>query len=192
LSDNKRIENHILKTELLDISELTPLQGNLKKLSDANFNKLRDSLIEKGFQFTVHVWESGGVTYIIDGHQRVHVLQQLRKSGWDIPPITCAFVKADNYHEAKELILYAISQYGKIDKQGFDEFTLNEDFDLISFDLPDFKIDVPSLDDLSDDNSEGIEPPKEEFLIVVTCNDESHQKSLFDQLMEQGESCKIM
>jgi ParB-like chromosome segregation protein Spo0J len=74
-----RIENHILKTELLDIDQLTPLQGGLKKLSDENFNKLRQSLVEKGFRFTVHVWESGGVIYIIDGHQRVHVMQQMRK-----------------------------------------------------------------------------------------------------------------
>ena len=137
-----KIENHILKTELLDIDHLTPLQGELKKLSDENFNKLRKSLIEKGFQFTVHVWEQGGTTYIIDGHQRVHVMKQLRKAGWEIPPITCSFVKADTYHDAKELILYSISQYGKIDKQGYDDFTLNEGFDMTSFDLPDFYLPI--------------------------------------------------
>jgi hypothetical protein len=140
-----RIENHILKTELLDIDQLTPLQGGLKKLSDENFNKLRQSLIDKGFQFTVHVWESGGVTYIIDGHQRVHVMKQLRKAGWDIPPITCAFVKAATYHEAKELILYSVSQFGKIDQDGFTEFTEGEGFDFAKFDLPDFQIDLPDI-----------------------------------------------
>jgi hypothetical protein len=137
-----KIENHIKKVELLDIDRLTPLQGGLKKLTDENFNKLRDSLINKGFQFTVHVWESGDVIYIIDGHQRVHVMKQLRKGGWEVPPINCAFVSAANYHEAKELILYSVSQYGKIDETGFREFTLDEDFDFLKFDLPDFMLDI--------------------------------------------------
>lgn len=154
MSENMRIENHILKTELLDIEQLTPLQGGLKKLSDENFNKLRQSLIDKGFQFTVHVWESGGVTYIIDGHQRVHVMKQLRKAGWEIPPITCAFVKASTYHDAKELILYSISQYGKIDHEGFTDFTNGEDFDFGKFDLPDFAIDLPDLPSPDEESSE--------------------------------------
>jgi len=140
-----KIENHILKTALVDIDNLVPLQGDLKKLSDENFNKLRKSLIEKGFQFTVHVWEQGKKTYIIDGHQRVHVMKNLRKAGWDIPPITCAYVKAETYHDAKELILYAVSQYGKIDKEGFEEFTLNEDFDILNFDLPNFKVEISDI-----------------------------------------------
>lgn len=144
-----RIENHVLRTELLDIGQLTPLQGGLKTLSDENFNKLRQSLIEKGFQFTVHVWESGGVNYIIDGHQRVHVMQQLRKAGWEIPPITCAFVKASTYHEAKELILYSVSQFGKVDSGGFLEFTGGEDFDFGKFDFPDFNIDIHLADTFS-------------------------------------------
>jgi hypothetical protein len=151
-----RIENHILKTELLDIEQLTPLQGGLKKLSDENFNKLRQSLIDKGFQFTVHVWESGGVTYIIDGHQRVHVMKQMRKGGWEIPAITCSFVKAATYHEAKELILYSVSQFGKLDREGFTDFTNGEDFDLGKFDLPDFQIELPEFsmgEDSPDDDS---------------------------------------
>lgn len=160
-----KIENHIKKIELLDIDSLTPLQGGLKTLSDQNFNRLRDSLIEKGFQFTVHVWESGGVIYIIDGHQRVHVMKQLRKAGWEIPLINCAFVSAANYHEAKELILYSVSHYGKIDHEGLREFTLDEDFDFLKFDLPDFDMQLnwesdfqKSQDDFdsTDSNNDGI------------------------------------
>lgn len=182
-----RIENHIKKIELLDVDDLTPLQGGLKKLSDENFNKLRQSLIEKGFQFTVHVWEQGGTTYIIDGHQRVHVMKQLKKAGWDIPKINCAFVTAATYTEAKELILYSISQYGKVDKYGFDEFTMNENFDFDKFDLPDFKIELPDIDDIEEEK-----PLKEEWLIVVECADEDHQRDLFDRLSTEGEKCKIM
>lgn len=138
-----RIENNIQKTELLDIDQLTPLQGGLKTLTDENFNKLRQSLIDEGFQFTVHVWESGNVIYIIDGHQRVHVMKQLRKAGWEIPRINCAFVKAATYHEAKKLVLYSISQYGKVDQAGWDEFISGEGFDLSNFDIPSFTVELP-------------------------------------------------
>jgi DNA modification methylase len=141
------IKNRILKTELVDIDRLTPFQGKLKTLSDANFNKLRKSIMEEGFSFTVHVWENADVTYIIDGHQRVSVLHQMRKQGIMIPPISCSFVSAKTYRDAKKLVLLAISQYGKIQKDGFLEFVDGEDFDFTDYDFPDLSFDLDGLFD---------------------------------------------
>lgn len=139
------IKNRIIKTELVDIDQLTPFQGKLKTLDDKNFNKLRKSIIEEGFSFTVHVWENGGVTYIIDGHQRVSVLTQMRKQGIKIPPISCSFVSAGTYRDAKKLVLLAISQYGKIQKDGFMDFVQGEDFDFGDYDFPDFTPDFDNV-----------------------------------------------
>lgn len=139
------IKNRIIKTELVDIDKLTPFQGKLKTLDDKNFNKLRKSIIEEGFSFTVHVWENGGVTYIIDGHQRVSVLTQMRKQGIEIPPISCSFVSAGTYRDAKKLVLLAISQYGKIQKDGFLDFVDGEDFDFGDYDFPDLSFDLNEL-----------------------------------------------
>jgi len=143
----KKIEDFILKTEKVEVDDLVPLQGDLKKLDDVNFNKLRDSLLEKGFRFTLHVWQSDNVNYILDGHQRVHVLQKLKKQGYEIPKLTVNFVKAKDFNEAKELILYAISQYGKIDKDGFEDFIVGLDLDFGKFDLPDFDYDFSELEE---------------------------------------------
>ena len=145
MQNKQKIEDFILKTEKIDVSDLVPLQGELKKLDDIRFNKLRNSLIEKGFRFTLHAWESGNINYILDGHQRVHVLQQLKKQGFEIPKLTVNFVKAKDFHEAKELILYAVSQYGKIDKDGFEDFINGLDLDFGKFDLPDFEYDFSEL-----------------------------------------------
>lgn len=131
------IANRILKTEQIDIDRLTPFQGNLKTLDDRNFNKLRKSIIDEGFSFTVHVWENAGVIYIIDGHQRVSVLTQMRKQGMILPLISCSFVSADSYRSAKKLVLLAISQYGKIQKDGFLEFVDGENFNFDDYDIPD-------------------------------------------------------
>lgn len=149
------IKNRIIKTELVDIDRLTPFQGTLKTLDDARFNKLRKSILEEGFSFTVHVWENADVIYIIDGHQRVSVLTQMRKQGYEVPPINCAFVSAKTYRDAKKLVLLAVSQYGKIQKEGFIDFVQGEDFDFGDFDFPDLTFD---LADLSFDVSE---PPGE-------------------------------
>jgi site-specific DNA-methyltransferase (adenine-specific) len=147
------IRNRIIKNELVDIEKLTPFQGKLKTLDDKNFNKLRKSIVEEGFSFTVHVWQNDKTIYIIDGHQRVSVLTQMRKQGIKVPPISCAFVSAETYRDAKKLVLLAISQYGKIQKDGFLEFVDGEDFDFGDYDFPDITFDISSL----------FEKPKEEF-----------------------------
>jgi hypothetical protein len=135
--------------EMLDIDSLEPLQGELKKLSEVNFNKLRKSILDKGFKLVLHVWRSGGVNYLIDGHQRVYVMQQMRKQGIEVPPVPCAMIEAKNYKEAKETVLMAVSQYGKIDREGFVDFTKDEGFDFDLYDFPDFNVDIvfPELDD---------------------------------------------
>ena len=143
--------------ELIDVDDLEPLQGELKKLTDENFNKLRQSILEKGFKLVLHVWKNAGVNYLIDGHQRAHVLKQIKKQGIDVPKIPCAIIEAENYSQAKETVLLAVSQYGKIDKDGFEEFISGEDFNLDDFDFPDFDfemdIESESKDGLIDDDA---------------------------------------
>jgi hypothetical protein len=141
MEENLRIENSILRTELVDISELIPFQGKLKSLSGVNFEKLKAGIIRRGFSFTVHIWENAGKKFILDGHQRIAVLTGMRKQGYHIPPITCAFVKAQDFHEAKDLVLLAVSQFGKLDEEGFHEFTANENFDFTVYDFPDLTFD---------------------------------------------------
>jgi len=138
----------------IDVDDLTPLQGELKKLSDTNFNKLRKSMLDKGFKLALHVWPNGGVNYLIDGHQRVHVLQQMRKEGIEIPPVPCVLIQASTYSDAKETVLLAVSQYGKLDKTGFQEFIDGEDFDLDEFDFPDIGDDFLNVDNSQDKETE--------------------------------------
>ena len=134
----KSVEIKVEKNlEHISVDSLEPLQGELKTLSDANHSKLRKSMLEKGFKLSLHVWKNGGVNYLIDGHQRVHVLQQMQKEGIEIPPVPCVIVQARTYSEAKETVLLAVSQYGKLNKTGFQDFIEGENFELDDFDFPD-------------------------------------------------------
>jgi len=151
----KRVDVRIEKDfKYFDVDDLTPLQGKLKGLSDENFNKLRKSILEKGFKLVLHVWQSGGVNYLIDGHQRAYVLQQLKKQGYEVPEIPCAMVQARTYSEAKETVLLAVSQYGKLDKDGFDEFIEGEDFELDDFDFPDVGADFFDVEETDEEKKE--------------------------------------
>lgn len=154
------IENRIIKNQLVNIDKLTPFQGKLKALDDKNFNKLRKSMIQEGFSFTVHVWENSGVIYIIDGHQRISVLTQMKKQGFKVPEIPCAFISAGTYRDAKKLVLLAISQYGKIQKDGFQEFVEGEDFDFDDYDFPDLTFDLDGL--FGDEKKDGFDESKED------------------------------
>jgi site-specific DNA-methyltransferase (adenine-specific) len=140
-------------SKLMSLSKIKPFQGDLKKLSDENFQKLRDQIVKTGFNFAPHVWNSPGTVYILDGHQRVHVLKQLLKAGYSLydtcgaplgDKIPVNVVYAKTLEEAKTMVLQAVSQYGKLDQQGFVDFTEGLELDLEGFDFPDFT--VPELD----------------------------------------------
>ena len=70
----------------------------------------------------------------------------MRKAGYEVPKIPCAFISAKTFSEAKKLVLMAVSQYGKLDKTGFHEFMEGESFDLEPFDFPDIDDDFLKQD----------------------------------------------
>ncbi len=114
--------NMLPKLPILDTVEL---QGNLKDLSQTNYEKLVKTHLKHGIFLPFYVWESPeGINYIADGHQRRRVLPAEGYTG-NVPVV---YIEAANMQEAKEKLLVISSQYGKITQEGFDTFT---------FDLPD-------------------------------------------------------
>jgi len=120
---------------LVPVDSLEPLQGNLKDLSEREYNKLKRSLIERGIFLPFFVWREGNA--LLDGHQRQRVMI---REGWlmDVP---VHFISAPSLAEAKKDLLRITSQYGKTTQDGWDEFTadmgdwpqLNAQFDALPF-----------------------------------------------------------
>ena len=137
--------------------ELKPMQGDLKKLSDLNYNKLKKEILDTGFSEPISVWKKGKNHFILNGHQRLVTLNRLEKEGYEIPPIPISLVDAKNKEEAKRKVLSLASQYGTVDAEGLKEFIadmsieINEVFD--HFEFPDIDKDEVLKSITSHDNA---------------------------------------
>lgn len=103
----------------LPIADLLPTQGDLKDLTEKNYNKLKNTIDKRGFSVPVYVWENDkGIKHLLDGHQRQRVLTT---EGWH-EPIPYLKVPAKDLQEAMARLLEITSQYGTITQEGIDEF----------------------------------------------------------------------
>lgn len=130
----------------IDYRTVKPLQGDLKDLSDANYRKLKNVLIKRGFKVPLFLWDAGdtseaqiGTYYLMDGHQRQRVMIKEDMQPYEVPYI---LIEAATIGEAKAQLLEISSQYGRIQQDELDSFTAalpQADLADLSFDaLPDF------------------------------------------------------
>lgn len=131
-------------TTFLEIKELNTFQGNLKELSMENKNKLKKNIIKNGFRVPIFVWKNN----IIDGHQRIKILQDLIKEGYIIDKIPVVELEAENIKDAKKLLLLINSRYGKITEKGLYDFShdLGIDDFIKQLDFPDINFDLFNID----------------------------------------------
>jgi len=128
------------------LEKLEPFQGSLKSLSRANFERLRKQILRLGFSEPVAVWEHEGKCYVLNGHQRVRVLQEMAKDGYEVPPVPVSVVEAKDIAEAKRKVLALTSQFGEVTEDGLYEFVVEsgigfdelEDFNFPEIDLTEF------------------------------------------------------
>ena len=130
----------------VSLDEVLDLQGNLKDLSEANYVKMRNSLVEYDFSFPLYIWiDPEGKKFIADGHQRTKVLKQMRAEGIVMPQLFPAYeVLAKDKIEAKKKLLLLNSRYGKMTREGYDEFIDDPDAKIIEEDLADL-IEIPEI-----------------------------------------------
>ena len=113
--------------DILPIDALLEFQGNLKTITRANLDKLKRSILKHGFTAPIFVWK-GVDNHILDGHQRLKALIEMRQEGYNIPLLPVVYIDADSEAHAKEKLLYITSQYGDFTTEGFNEFAEGLDF----------------------------------------------------------------
>ena len=162
---SKTIKINCTGSAMMKLADLEVIQGKLKKLSPENEVKLRKRIENYGFDAPFFVWKKK----ILDGTQRKAVLLKMIEDGWTLPggKVPVCDIKAKNLNDAKQRLLGYISQYGKIDSDGLDEFLKSIEVpDIGTLDLPDFDFDKfdavyinPPSEGLTDDDAVP-EPPK--------------------------------
>lgn len=116
--------------DLVKLEELKDFQKGLKKLSNENFFKLRNNILKYGFIAPIFIWKKGEEKFILDGKQRMLVLRDLEKEGYEIPPLPVDYVEAKDEKEAKRKLLAITSQFGKIERSGLDIFLSEAEMEL--------------------------------------------------------------
>lgn len=127
------------------IDDLVILQGNLKTLSEENYNKLKKQMVELGFSFPFFVWAHDGILEVLDGTHRKLAVKKMENEGYNFPDLFPIHkIHAKDKIEAKRKLLAVTSHYAKITPEGLDEFMvdtgwdydyINENFD-IGLELP--------------------------------------------------------
>lgn len=114
--------------DTMSVYDMTPFQDldegdELKVLSDEDYEKLKESIIENGIYLPFEIWKHNGKNFIIDGHQKVKTLRKMRGEGYEIPDVPVSFVECDSIQEAKQKVLYATTMYGKMSEDTTLRFT---------------------------------------------------------------------
>lgn len=185
----KTIEIKCTGAGVLKLEDLTPLQGDLKKLDNERYRKLKRVLLEHGFSFPFFVWKSGSKNFILDGHQRDRVLRRLKAQGYTIPALPVDYIEAKDEREAKEKILLLSSQYGEMTEESLLDFVRDADLDLDDLmdrvELP--KIDIEKLlEEVENGDGGGDGNGDKEFQVLVECRDKKDQSTMVARLKKQG------
>lgn len=196
-SQTPTVQSRVLKTRSIDWTRLEFLQKpDFKEWIDSGDEKLCNSLIRYQFIDPFKVWENRGKLYCLDGYHRVQDLKKLQERGINVPAkLPAIFIDCADMKEAAELVLIYSSSYARTTEKGFASFMQEFQLDPMEMShliaIPEFNhMTLPDSPTNSFDD-EGI-MVKNQFGIIVMCDDEGDQQKVFDDLTRSGYTCKIV
>ena len=153
-----KLEIKCTGADIIKVEDLLDFQGDLKTLSDDNYQKFKAELLELGFSEPISVWKNPeGKNYILNGHQRRKTILSMIEEGIEVPKLPINFVEADDIKQAKRKVLALTSQYGQMTEAGLEDFCAKAELDvneaLADFRFPEIEgfdideIELPEMDD---------------------------------------------
>lgn len=130
----------------MSLDDMSWFPSKLKKHSDLEIQRIRDSIIEDGFLFPIAIGKVGDKNYIIDGECTYNALQQLKYEGFEIPEIPIYYVRC-NEETIKKMILIGTSTNHCVTETSLKEFVKGTGLNLKNYgfsdsNLIDFHSDV--------------------------------------------------
>ena len=175
-----------MKVTQRDIDSITPYDKN-PRVNDDAVDKVAASLKEFGFRQPIVVDKEG---VVIVGHTRLKAAKQL---GMTKVPVHVADLKPEQARA------YRVADNQTATLAGWDDELLYQEMldikdDGTDLDLLGFSDDeIAELLGHDDDENEPPEPAMPEiFQVVVECNNENHQRRVFDILEKEGIECRVL
>ena len=132
----------------MSLDDMNWFPSKLKKHSDLEIQRIRDSIIEDGFLFPIAIGKVGDKNYIIDGECTYNALQQLKYEGFEIPEIPIYYVRC-NEETIKKVILIGTSTNHCVTKNSLRDFVAEDNIDLKQFSFNEGeRIDMYSVVDI--------------------------------------------
>jgi len=132
--------------DILPLDAIEEFQGNLKKRTKKDIDKIIRSIYEYGFSFPFYIWVNDGHNMCIDGHGRILALSEMRKRGTDLPCFPVVYVEAQDEAEAKQKLLRLNSQYGTMTLESVIEFAGDIELCGDEISIPGVKIGIDDTD----------------------------------------------
>ena len=172
----------------IKIKDINDLQGNFKELHKDNFDKLLTEIVKYGFKYPLFIYKDkeDGLFYNLDGNQRYRVISKTWGENIELPYV---LVNCKSKKEAKKQILALNSDYGTINKEGFDEMV----YDFETIDFEEIKQET-TLDWLLDEEDKQPQEPVKapsDLKITITCDDDKQFYDLFKEFRDRGIKMKI-
>ena len=171
----------MLKVEYVKTEELKPYANNAKLHPAQQVEQIKESIREFGFNDPIAVWKDNE---IIEGHGRLIASMEL---GIEEVPIIRLDELTDEQRKAYALVHNKLTM-----NSDFDEALLNMELEEIGVDMSKFGFEL-GLDDIDveierTDISDSFEWKNR---LVVECETEEDQQTLFEELSERGFECTI-
>ena len=161
----KQIKTISIKCETKDylkLEDMTVMQGNLKLREDADYEKIKKSILTYSFSFPFFIWRSGKTNYLIDGTGRHDCLLKMQEEGYLIPELPVVYIQCKNKAEAKQKLLRLNSQYGHMTRDSVLEFAEDIDLNFDEIALPDSVIDFSESGEVAETEGDDEAPEVDE------------------------------
>jgi len=176
-----------MQVEQLKVGDLIPYVNNSRTHSDEQVTQVASSIKEFGFTNPILIDGEGG---IIAGHGRLMAAKKL-----GLNKVPC--IRLDYLTETQRKA-YVIADNKLALNGGWDNDLLKielTELDSLDFDLNLIGFDLSELANIFDPVTEEIELKEqtysETFNIIIECDDEQNQESIYNELQEKGYKCQV-
>lgn len=174
-----------MNIEYLSLGEIKPYENNPRN-NDEAVDYVANSIKEFGFKVPIIIDENN---VIVAGHTRLKAAEKL---GLEKAPC----IRADDLSE-KQIKAFRLADNKVSEIATWDLDKLNVELGDIEFDMGEFGFG--DIDDVLQEDEEPGEQSdetdfnyKEQYGVIVTCENEEEQESVYTRLTDEGFKCKVV